>query len=116
MALQGVSDADAADREEPDEKVILSSVHQAKGLEWDTVFIIGLNDGRFPSQRSLRNAADEEEERRLFYVAVTRAKKSLYLCYPVTAEDWNSLGFLRPSRFIKEIPEGFFEEVAVEDV
>ena len=65
--------------------------------------------------KSLKND-DEEEERRLFYVGVTRAKESLYLCYPVTADDWQTMGMTRQSRFIKELPEDCFEEMAVEDV
>ncbi len=73
------------------------------------------DDGRFPSARALKND-DEEEERRLFYVGATRARESLYLCYPVSSEDWNSIGFLLPSRFIRELPQDSFEEIAVEDV
>ncbi len=73
LALQGVTDAEAEAGEEFDGKVVLSTVHQAKGLEWEVVFIIGLNDGRFPSAKALKND-DEEEERRLFYVSTTRAK------------------------------------------
>lgn len=115
MTLQGVTDAETEEAEEFDGRVVLSTVHQAKGLEWEVVFIIGLNDGRFPSAKSLKNN-DEEEERRLFYVGATRAKESLYLCYPVTAEDWNAIGFLRPSRFIKELPADCFDEIVVEDV
>ena len=114
MTLQGLSDAaEGADASEG--KVILSTVHQAKGLEWGVVFMIGLNDGKFPSMKSLKND-DEEEERRLFYVGVTRAKESLYLCYPVTADDWQTMGMTRQSRFLKELPEDCFEVMAVEDV
>ena len=114
MTLQGLSEAaEGADASEG--RVILSTVHQAKGLEWRVVFMIGLNDGKFPSAKSLKND-DEEEERRLFYVGVTRAKESLYLCYPVTADDWQTMGIARPSRFIRELPEDCFEEMAVEDV
>ena len=115
LTLQGVTDAEAEGTEELNGRVVFSTVHQAKGLEWEVVFIIGLNDGRFPSAKSLKND-DEEEERRLLYVGATRAKKLLYLCYPVTLDDWNSLGFSRPSRFIKELPKDCFEEIAVEDV
>lgn len=114
MTLQGLADA-AEGSEASEGKVILSSVHQAKGLEWGTVFLIGLNDGKFPSAKSLKNE-DEEEERRLFYVGVTRAKESLYLCYPVVADDWQTMGIAQQSRFLKELPEDCFEEMAVEDV
>jgi DNA helicase-2/ATP-dependent DNA helicase PcrA len=115
MTLQGVSDADAEGADETGGRVVLSSVHQAKGLEWDVVFLIGMNDGKFPSAKSLRND-DEEEERRLFYVGVTRAREALYLCYPVTSDDWQSMGMIRPSRFIRELPSDCFDEMSVEDV
>jgi DNA helicase-2/ATP-dependent DNA helicase PcrA len=115
LSLQSASGGEAEEGDEDRECVILSTVHQAKGLEWNTVFVIGLNDGRFPSVRSLKTEY-EEEERRLFYVAVTRAKDELYLCYPITSEDWHGLGFLRPSRFIKELPEDVYEEIVVEDI
>ena len=115
LSLQSASGGEAEGKDEDRECVILSTVHQAKGLEWDTVFVIGLNDGRFPSVRSLKTDF-EEEERRLFYVAVTRAKDDLYLCYRVTSEEWRGLGFLRPSRFLKELPQDAYEEVLVEDI
>jgi DNA helicase-2/ATP-dependent DNA helicase PcrA len=114
LSLQSASGGEVEEGDEDRECVILSTVHQAKGLEWDTVFVIGLNDGRFPSVRSLKTD-HEEEERRLFYVAVTRAREELFLCYPISAEEWHGLGFLRPSRFIKELPEDVYEEVIVED-
>jgi DNA helicase-2/ATP-dependent DNA helicase PcrA len=113
LSLQSASGGEGEDGEEDKERVILSTVHQAKGLEWDTVFVIGLNDGRFPSARSLKTDS-EEEERRLFYVAVTRARDNLYLCYPITSEEWHGLGLLKPSRFIRELPEDVYEEFLVE--
>ncbi len=113
MSLQSASGADEQNSDDSRECVILSTVHQAKGLEWNTVFIIGLNEGRFPSARALRTD-DEEEERRLFYVAVTRAKEELYLCYPESSQEWQGIGFVRPSRFIKELPRESYEEVIVE--
>jgi DNA helicase-2/ATP-dependent DNA helicase PcrA len=115
LTLQGVADPETAGTDQPDGRVILSTVHQAKGLEWGNVFIIGMNDGRFPSSKSLKSD-DEEEERRLFYVAATRARESLCICFPITSEDWNTGGFLRPSRFIKELPAESFEEIRVEVV
>lgn len=114
MTLQGIADS-VEGSEASEGKVILSSVHQAKGLEWGTVFMIGLNDGKFPSAKSLKNE-DEEEERRLFYVGVTRAKESLYLCYPMVADDWQTMGIAQQSRFLKELPSDCFEEMAVEDI
>jgi DNA helicase II / ATP-dependent DNA helicase PcrA len=115
LALQGVTDTETQDADGERGKVVLSTVHQAKGLEWEVVFIIGMNDGKFPSSKSLKNG-DEEEERRLFYVGVTRAKGTLFLCYPIDPGDRYAPGFLRPSRFLREIPRNCFEEIAVEDV
>jgi DNA helicase-2/ATP-dependent DNA helicase PcrA len=69
---------DSTVEKEKEVRVILSTIHQAKGLEWDKVFVISLANGLFPSNR----ASDIEEERRLFYVACSRAKNELYLCYP----------------------------------
>lgn len=115
LALQGIAEPDSAGSEDPEGRVVLSTVHQAKGLEWNTVFIIGMNDGRFPSAKSLKSD-DEEEERRLFYVAATRARESLYISYPIMSEDWNNMGLLRPSRFIRELPNDSFEEIRVEVV
>ena len=132
-----------------DEKIVLSSVHQAKGLEWRAVFVMWLADGRFPSMRALRVPGGivrippnrvhealpllegatqdapvideqgtreivipgEEEERRLFYVAVTRAMQELYLVFPVMARDRAGMDILmEPSRFIRELPGDAFEK------
>ena len=83
----------------------LSTVHQAKGLEWKAVLILWAADGMFPSSRSLNEADGEDEERRLFYVAVTRAKDELYLCVPeVRRMPDGGVNFLAPSRFLVEIP------------
>jgi DNA helicase-2/ATP-dependent DNA helicase PcrA len=93
------------------EKVTLSSIHQAKGLEWRAVFVIWLTDGMFPSSRSFESADAIEEERRLFYVAATRAKDQLYLTYPgywMNASPDNRIQ--RASRFLKEIPIELVEE------
>ena len=85
--------------------MVLSSVHQAKGLEWRAVFLVWLSDGRFPSAQALRDRDGEEEERRLFYVACTRAKDELYLCFPllVAPRDRERV-VLKASRFIEELP------------
>jgi DNA helicase-2/ATP-dependent DNA helicase PcrA len=99
-----------------DEKLALSSIHQAKGLEWRVVFLIWAADGRLPSARSLRDAEGEEEERRLFYVALTRAKDELYVCYPLIESDRARQTVLqRPSRFITEIPRALFEIWSVDE-
>ncbi|MDK3161928.1 ATP-dependent helicase [Kamptonema cortianum] len=94
------------------EYIRLSTVHQAKGLEWPVVFIIGLADGMFPNARALEAETEaEEEERRLFYVAVTRAKDELYMLYPVVRQTMNYSDMLQgPSRFLSEIPRGFYDE------
>jgi len=99
-----------------DERVKLSTIHQAKGLEWDIVFIIWLVEGRFPSMRSLNSSAGEEEERRLFYVAVTRARDELYLGYPLwDYGSYRSSTLLKPSRFIQEIPTTSYTKWMVEE-
>jgi DNA helicase-2/ATP-dependent DNA helicase PcrA len=110
LMATGSSETIAAE-EDDSEKVTLSTVHQAKGLEWRAVFIIWMTDGMFPSGRSLESVEAVEEERRLFYVALTRAKDELYLTYPCC---WPT-GSLeqqiqRPSRFLKEVPSELLEE------
>jgi DNA helicase-2/ATP-dependent DNA helicase PcrA len=98
---------DAISGEEPDEFLTLSTVHQAKGLEWKAVFVIWLVEGRFPLVTAIRNPEEEEEERRLFYVAVTRAKDELALTYPLTTNPQDGARIiLRQSRFIEELPVG----------
>jgi DNA helicase-2/ATP-dependent DNA helicase PcrA len=93
-----------------DELLTLTSVHQAKGLEWKAVFIIWAAEGKFPSPRSLKEIDAEEEERRLWYVALTRAKDELYLTYPLLMTDYNRQTILqKPSRFITECPPELFE-------
>ncbi len=91
--------------------VRLSTVHQAKGQEFDVVFVIWLADGAFPNTRALESGEGEEEERRLFYVAVTRARNELYLVYPQMSTGGYGAAFQKPSRFLKEIPEEFYERV-----
>jgi DNA helicase II / ATP-dependent DNA helicase PcrA len=91
--------------EPPDELLTLSSVHQAKGLEWRAVFVIWLAEGRFPLAAATRLPEEEEEERRLFYVAATRAKDELALVYPLmAAPQERERVILRVSRFISELP------------
>jgi DNA helicase-2/ATP-dependent DNA helicase PcrA len=102
--LTNMAKEEGAGEEDDEDKVALSTIHQAKGLEWSYVFLIWCADGMIPLQRALKEEGGEEEERRLFYVAVTRAKDQLYFCYP--ALDYNrSAGVLNlaPSRFIREI-------------
>ncbi len=86
--------------------LILSTIHSAKGLEWDTVFMLSLAEGRFPSPQSIHNSAELEEERRLFYVAATRAKNNLIFSYPAFINVAGA-GIMpaRPSRFLEDIPK-----------
>ena len=113
--LDSLEAEDVVEGSEPDEKITLSTVHQAKGLEWRAVFLIWLADGRFPSAPALRAADGEEEERRLFYVAVTRAKDELYLTYPMMHEDRDQARLLmRPSRFIDEVSAQHYEKWTIE--
>src|ERR1051325_1284856 len=112
LALISNIDAEPAlDQSTDTEAVNLSSVHQAKGLEYHTVFVIWLTDGMFPSTRSLETRDAIEEERRLFYVAITRARDELYLTYPHMRLS-GGFGdiFQRPSRFLKEIPAALLED------
>ena len=103
-----------AQRNAPDEpKVTLTSIHQAKGLEWKVVFLIWLVQGQFPNGRILEteNRAMLEEERRLFYVALTRAKDELYLTYPMTnPKSYSGEVICRPSAFLDEFPPELVEE------
>ncbi|MDQ6764650.1 MAG: UvrD-helicase domain-containing protein [Verrucomicrobiota bacterium] len=112
LALISNVDAEAAPNQAADtESVNLSSVHQAKGLEYHTVFVIWLTDGMFPSTRSLETREAIEEERRLFYVAITRARDELYLTYPhMRLNAGYGEMFQRPSRFLKEIPTQLLED------
>ncbi len=98
--------------EPDDEEIRLSTIHQAKGLEFDVVFVIMLCEGLFPSSRSLKNPEATEEERRLMYVAITRARNELYLVYPAERASFAEAGLAlqRPSRFLQEIPEELIEQ------
>jgi len=95
-----------------EEQMRLSTIHQAKGLEFDVVFVIMLCDGLFPSERSLETVDGEEEERRLMYVAITRARNELYLTYPLVRSSPSASGdyMQRPSRFLEEIPKELLDE------
>ncbi len=104
-----VAEIEALDSDE--EKLILSTVHSAKGLEWHTVFVIYLAEGRFPSSYAVGRDDDLEEERRLFYVAVTRARENLFLTYPATYyAPGEGRIFSKPSRFLQEVAQDYLEE------
>ena len=116
LALLTNLEADDANliSENEQEFVRLSTVHQAKGQEWKAVFVVGLCDGMFPLSRSLDNLEGEEEERRLFYVAVTRAKDELFMVYPLFRQmGGDAGGFQRPSRFVAELPKAHYQELQV---
>ncbi|MCC6563735.1 UvrD-helicase domain-containing protein [Candidatus Uhrbacteria bacterium] len=97
-----------------EERMVLSTIHQAKGLEWDSVFLIHLADTAFPNRRALSEEGGTEEERRLFYVAVTRARRQLFLAYPMTMGQ-ESLVFNQPSTFLDEVDQRLFERVEIRE-
>jgi DNA helicase II / ATP-dependent DNA helicase PcrA len=103
-----LTDADQEDKESND-KVSLMTVHSAKGLEFKYVYIVGMEENLFPSQLSLNSRTELEEERRLFYVALTRAEKKAFLSYATTRYRWGNLISCEPSRFIEEVPEEFLD-------
>jgi DNA helicase II / ATP-dependent DNA helicase PcrA len=93
------------DKDNTEDRVTLMTIHQAKGLEFPFIYIVGLEENLFPSIQSFNSRADLEEERRLFYVAITRAQKKLTLSWAETRYRWGNLTTGEPSRFISEIPE-----------
>jgi len=98
------------------EFVTLSTVHQAKGLEWPIVFIPWLADGRFPTDMALNTNEEQEEERRVFHVAVTRAKDEVYLVVPMVYRSRSrSLVMMKPSRFLTEIQQDLTEQMELEE-
>jgi len=109
LALLTSVTAENVPAEEDRETVKLSTIHQAKGLEWPVVFIISLTEGSFPNPKNIDSQDDEEEERRLFYVAVTRARDYLFLCSPLHSDHHGAVTMMKPSRFVREIPEQCFE-------
>lgn len=111
---EGLGEPEVAERDE--ERLILSTIHSAKGLEWQCVFVIWVVDGRFPSAYSMTTEEELEEERRLLYVAVTRAKKYLYLTYPVNVYDRATGAILsKPSRFLETAPSSLLDTWALLD-
>lgn len=101
------------DQDDPEEglesKVSLMTVHSAKGLEFRYVYIVGMEENLFPSARSVSDPNDLEEERRLFYVAITRAKEELIISYAKSRFNWGNLESCRPSRFLREIDNQYIE-------
>jgi DNA helicase-2/ATP-dependent DNA helicase PcrA len=118
MALEPPTDSvDEALAVDPDEgPLVLSTIHSAKGLEWHSVFIIWVLEGRFPSYYNINTAEELEEERRLLYVAATRAKENLFISYPIKIFD-RGMGTVlsRPSQFIEGISDEMLEPVTLVD-
>ena len=110
--LQTVSLMTTADQDDPDgdnDRVTMMTIHGAKGLEFNHVYVVGMEEDLFPSQMMLQSRADLEEERRLFYVAVTRAEKKLVMSYAETRYQWGRLKPCEPSRFLDEIDAKYLQ-------
>jgi len=108
--LEDIALATDLDNEKGDEdRVALMTIHLAKGLEFPYVYVVGMEEDLFPSGMSMNTRAELEEERRLFYVAITRAEKQAYLTYAQTRYRWGKLIDAEPSRFIEEIDEQYLE-------
>ncbi len=102
---------DLGEKDKKEEQITISTIHSAKGLEWNTVFVIWALDGKFPSMYATDDDDAIEEERRLMYVACTRAKGNLYITYPMNSYDRESGRiFTKPSRFIDVVPQEFYEK------
>ncbi len=112
--LQSISLLTDADKDDPEnnDRVTLMTIHASKGLEFENLFVVGLEENLFPSQLSLGSRAELEEERRLFYVAVTRAKKKLTLSYATSRFRFGTMISNEPSRFLKEIDPSLVEMAA----
>jgi DNA helicase II / ATP-dependent DNA helicase PcrA len=112
--LEEVGLLSAEDKERKDQRsqVHLMTMHSAKGLEFDTVFMVGMEEGLFPHSRSLINPAEMEEERRLCYVGITRAKRKAYLTWAARRHLYGSLQANPPSRFLQEIPEELVDDLS----
>lgn len=97
------------DKDKDPDRVTLMTIHMAKGLEFRNVYIVGLEEDLFPSQMMLSNRAELEEERRLFYVAITRAQKALFLSYALTRYRYGRLKNCEPSRFLDDVDQTFIK-------
>jgi DNA helicase-2/ATP-dependent DNA helicase PcrA len=111
VALATDLDKDTGD----DDRVALMTIHLAKGLEFPYVFVVGMEEDLFPSAMSMSTRSELEEERRLFYVALTRAEKQAYLTYAQSRYRWGKLTDSEPSRFIDEIDGQYLEYLSVEE-
>ncbi|TXE20185.1 AAA family ATPase [Psychroflexus gondwanensis] len=114
--LEDIALATSLDKETADEdRVALMTIHLAKGLEFPYVYIVGLEEDLFPSAMSMSTRSELEEERRLFYVALTRAEKEAYLTYVLSRYRWGKLIDAEPSRFIEEIDEKYLDYMIPKD-
>jgi DNA helicase-2/ATP-dependent DNA helicase PcrA len=104
-----LTDMDKKEDEEDKDRVTLMTVHSAKGLEYEYIYVVGCEENLFPSQRALETVEGIEEERRLFYVALTRAKSLATLSCVDMRFKWGSMEFSKPSRFLAEIDEQYVE-------
>ena len=111
IALATDLDKDSGD----DDRVALMTIHLAKGLEFPTVFVVGMEEDLFPSAMSMSTRSELEEERRLFYVAITRAEQQAYLTYAQSRYRWGKLTDCEPSRFIDEIDAQYVEYLTAEE-
>ena len=109
MDVALLTDAEEKEEEANGDKVSLMTIHAAKGLEFPYVFIVGMEENLFPSQLSLQSRTDLEEERRLFYVALTRAEKKAILSYANVRYRYGKVNYSEPSRFLDELSEDFVE-------
>lgn len=107
-----LTDADN-EKEDDKDKITLMTIHAAKGLEFPYVYIVGLEENLFPSQMALNSRDELEEERRLFYVALTRAEKMVYLSYAITRFKFGNINYSDPSRFISEIPQEYVTQTNI---
>ncbi len=111
VALATDLDKDTGD----DDRVALMTIHLAKGLEFPFVYIVGMEEDLFPSAMSMNTRSELEEERRLFYVALTRAEEQAYLTYTQNRYRWGKLIDAEPSRFIEEIEDKYIENLTPVD-
>jgi DNA helicase II / ATP-dependent DNA helicase PcrA len=113
--LQTITLMTDADNDDPETKdsVSLMSVHSAKGLEFKSVFVVGLEENLFPSYMAITESNQVDEERRLFYVAITRAEEHLCLTYANSRYQYGSMRFNDPSRFIEEVPDTSFDAITI---
>ncbi|MDY0102783.1 MAG: 3'-5' exonuclease [Lentimicrobium sp.] len=112
LFLQEISlltDADSDDKED-NNKVVLMTIHAAKGLEFPYVYVAGMEENLFPSMMAINTRSEIEEERRLFYVAITRAEKGVSLSYAETRYRWGNMTMNEPSRFLDDIDESYLEQ------